>query len=472
MKKLPITLILALFLFTFIMHSQEVELKAPPSFMDDSADEDYSYLKNKDTASTYDKMFAQSLKFIPLGKSKKSYLTLGGHYRARFESTINDNYTDENDIYYSQRLNLNTNLHLGKHIRVFADLFHGFTSGEEDRLFQDDDIAFHQAYVEFTVPNQDTDFTFTFGRKQLEFGAGRLVARRNGTNMRRSFDLLKLDYNFNQNKIETFYGKEVQSEFGAFDNDYTLFDSNASNNPKLWGINADFNVKGIIGKTQFYYLGFRSDFASFSDLSGEETRHSVGFRRHGKIGKRMVFNTELVYQFGKLGEANISAFNIELDYKYTLINTPWTPRLGIKFDYSSGDRNSGDVKLQTYNPLFVNPGLYSLAAVNTPINLNGLHPNLKIWPFEGFSIFMDYAFFFRSSKEDALYTPARFILRDATRGTSAYLGSAFGMKILYEINRNIEFEWRTTYFIAGDFVKESGESNNIFFTGPTLEFKF
>nr|WP_299343734.1 alginate export family protein [Allomuricauda sp.] len=471
MKRLTSLLILCTFNYVSVVHAQENEKKEPPEFMDDSADEDYSYLKNEETANEYERIFAQGLKFIPLNKKGNTYLTIGGQYRPRFESTVNENYTEEDDTYYSHRLNLHANLHFGKYVRVFADVFQGFTSGSEDRSLEDDELAIHQGYVEFTIPLKENQWSFTFGRKQLDYGAGRLVSRRDGPNMRRSFDLIQTDYQFNQNSIQVFYGKEVQSEFDAFDNDFALFDSGSSN-PKLWGVYTDFKVGKILGKTQLYYLGFNSDFSSFSDVSGEETRHSIGIRRYGTLGKRMIFNTELVYQFGELGDATISAFNFEFDYKYVLINTPWKYTFGLKFDYSSGDRDQGDDKLQTYNPMFVNPALYSLAAVNTPVNLNGLHPNFKIYPFKDFSIYMDYAFFFRSSKDDGLYTPPRFQIRTADSGSSAYLGSAIGMKILYEINRNIEFEWRSTYFIPGDFVKESGESESIFYTGPTLEFKF
>jgi len=471
MRNLILVFVVFLHCTILRINAQEEGLQEPPEFMNDSADEDYSYLQNEETARGYEKVFAQGLKYIPLSKNRTSYLTLGGSYRPRFESTINENYTEEDDSYYSQRLNLNSAIQLGKYVRVYAELYHGATSGGVDRTLEDDELDLHQAFAEFTIPQNTNSLVFTFGRKQLTFGAGRLVDRRDGPNIRRSFDLVKTDYNFGQNSVQVMYGKEVQPEFEAFDNEFALFDSNVSN-PTMWGAVADFEVGKILGKTELYYLGFHSDFASFSDLSGEETRHSIGVRRYGTIGKRMVFNTELVYQFGELGDANISAFNFEFDYKYILINRPWKTTFGLKFDYSSGDRNRGDDKLQTYNPLFVNPALYSLAAVNTPVNLNGLHPNFKIYPFEGFSIYMDYAFFFRSSKEDGLYTPPRFQIREATSGSSAYIGSAIGIKILYEINRNIEFEWRSTYFIAGDFVEESGASNNIFYTGPTLEFKF
>ncbi|MEN1786034.1 MAG: alginate export family protein, partial [Bacteroidota bacterium] len=206
------------------IQSQEEEQKEPPEFMNDSADENYSYLQNEETAKEYERMFAQGLKFIPFNKSKTIYLTLGGAYRPRFESTINEDYTEEDDSYYSQRLNLNSAVHFGKNIRLYAELYHGFTSGGMDRTLEDDQLDLHQAFAEFTIPQKENAFVFTFGRKQLTFGAGRLVDRRDGPNIRRSFELIKTDYRIDQSSIQVFYGTEEQPQFDAFDNEFNLVD--------------------------------------------------------------------------------------------------------------------------------------------------------------------------------------------------------------------------------------------------------
>lgn len=73
------------------------------------------------------------------------------------------------------------------------------------------------------------------------------------------------------------------------------------------------------------------------------------------LGKRFKYNTELNYQFGKFGDKIISAFSIEGDWHYNLINTKFKPDLGIKLDYVSGDfvKEAGDSNPTFYNGLTI-----------------------------------------------------------------------------------------------------------------------
>jgi hypothetical protein len=207
-----------------------------------------------------------------------------------------------------------------------------------------------------------------------------------------------------------------------------------------------------------------------NDVVGEENRHSLGVRSFGNAGKQWTYNTEVIYQFGDLGGSAISAFNIETDWKY-ILKTKTRTLLGLKLDISSGDIEQGDGQIQTFNPLFTNPAIYSLAGLNTPANLSSLHPNVT-FVFNKMSVYMDYAIFYRTSLNDGLYAPPRFITRDANALTERKIGDTFGLQFSYELNRNTSFDLRTTYFIAGDFIKASGASENIFYIAPTLNFRF
>ena len=189
-----------------------------------------------------------------------------------------------------------------------------------------------------------------------------------------------------------------------------MFDDDAIN-PKLWGVYATIPSKKIVGNQEIYYLGFQSNNSTFNDVSGEETRHTVGIRRFGKLGKRFNFNTELTYQFGEIGDSDISAFNIETDYHYDLIHTKWKPSLGLKLEYSSGDRDQGDGKINTFNPMFVNPAYYSLAKNITPANMISVHPSITVKPADKLKLYAEWGMFWRASKNDGLYTPPRFLKR-------------------------------------------------------------
>ena len=444
---------------------QEKEESIPPIKLL-RAEESYLFLQDKNT----NELFLQPLKLIGLNQAKGIFLTLGGEYRVRFESFTNEGYSTENDSYYSQRIDLHASLKLGSRIRLFGELYHGYTSGKR-RIIEDEEIDLHQGFLEVILLNKgSSSMSLRLGRQEIGYGVSRLIGIREGPNMRRSFDLVKLAYRKGKGSLNIIYGNELSYGFDAFNNRSNLFEGN-SQNPTIWGVYLKENFIGKPGNLDFYYFGFNTKTARFNDVIGEETRHSIGVRSYGKIG-RYSFNTELIYQFGELGESTISAYNFETDWKYVLIESGWRLTLGLRLDFSSGDRVMGDGEIQTFNPMFVNPAIYSLAAVNTPSNLTGFHPNLTLSPAEGFSIYMDYALFYRTRSNDGLYTPPRFILRESNGVAEKHIGDVVGMQSRLEINRNLTFDIRVSYFIAGKFIDATGDAENSSYVSRTICLKF
>ena len=269
--------------------------------------------------------------------------------------------------------------------------------------------------------------------------------------------------------LDLFFGDEVSVGTELFDNESSLFD--AGSNERFWGAYLEYPVSAKLRSVDLYYLGYRSDFSFFNDVSGQETRHTYGLRSHGSFG-RFSFNTELILQTGQMAGNDILALNVETDWKYLLSSSPSHPQLGLKVDWSSGDNEANDGKVNSFNPLFVNPGIYSLASVNTPVNLTSLHPSFSFYPAEDLKIYVDYALFYRTQKSDGFYSPPNFLTRSATGSSSKHLGNTVGLKISYELNRNISFDVLSSYFIPGEYIEDSGPSENIFFIAPTASFKF
>ena len=463
--------LLTLFIFfsTQNLTGQEEEQSPPPAYQTERAKENYEYLKNEDY-NPYKKGLLDEIKLIPLNNSKSVYLTLGGEYRPRLEIYTNRNWTDQDETFYSQRLNFHTSFNLGKHVRLFGELYHGYTSNER-QITQDDAIDLHQGFIEIKIgPNEPNTVYLKLGRQEMGLGAGRLVDLRDGPNVRRSFDMGKVTYKKDALSIHAFYGKEVNAAFSAFDNDFSLFNESA-NNSILWGAYSElsFNQKRNL---EFYYLGFQTQFSAYSNVGGKEVRHSTGIRSFGTIGKKWKYNTELIYQFGTLGEVNINAFNFEADWQFLFPKMKWAPALGLKLDWSSGDKTADDGKLQTFNPMFVNPAIYSLAGLNTPANLLSVHPSITVYPSRNLMLNLEYALLFRSSIEDGLYDPPRFQTRMANGIEDSHLGDVIGLLIFYSYNRNLSFNIRGSYFIAGAFLEASGDAESTFQIAPTANFKF
>lgn len=466
------SVVVVLSLVAAVGHSQSTLASKPeqPPLSMLRAEEHFDYLQ--DTASNpYRSTCTDGLKFIALNQEKSIHLSIGGQYRARVEHFTNKNWTVEDETFYSQRLALHASLQLGKSVRLFGEAYHGHVS-KEAAFLESDNLDLHQGFVELiALNNASSKVSVRLGRQELGYGASRLVGIREGPNMRRSFDIGKLTFSEGKLKIDAIYGKEVGAGFGAFDNRSYVFEKD-KNSPTLWGIYGQGLFPHKTGAYDIYYLGFKSNFSGFNDDSGRETRHSLGVRSAGKVNTRFRYNTEIIYQFGKLGTANISAFNIETDWKYEFSNTKWRFSPGIKLDWSSGDQSAGDDKVQTFNPMFVNPAIYSLAAVNTPANLLSFHPGIDFYPAPGWMVTVDYALLYRTSTADGLYTPPRFQTRGANGLSERHIGDVLGLQIRGEFNRNISLDIRGSYFIAGDFITASGDSENTFYIAPTLSFKF
>lgn len=438
-------------------------------FKDERAAEYYAYLKDSTELPWY-----KTIKYLPLNTNRNSYLSIGGSYRPRFEHFSNKNWlADNNESYYAQRLSVHTDWHFGEFLRFFGEFYHGYKT-EGETLLQTDDLDWHQGFVEIKFAIRKNQLSLRFGRQEMKLGVGRLVDIRVGPNMRRSFDMGKISFHNDKLQLDAFYGKEVQVGFNAFDNKFNLFETGATN-PILWGINSQFTISAndkSNHKGEFYYLGFQSDFSAFSDVAGEEKRHSFGFRSFGSINQKFQFNTELIYQFGDLASNSISAFNFETDWKYVITHQNWKPTLGLKFDWSSGDSEAGDGNLNSFNPMFVNPGFYSLASVNTPVNLLSVHPSFIFFPSHKWMFNLEFAAFFRSSNDDGLYAPPRFQTRPADGISDNHIGNTVGLFVKYTYTQNISFDIRSSYFIAGDFVERSGTSESIFQFASTLNFLF
>ena len=468
-------LLLIALVFSIIPNALAQELASekqePPAFKITRAAENYAYLKDKES-SPFEATAYDAIKYVSLVKSGNAYLTIGGQVRTRFEYFNNRFWLPEEDInFYSQRLALHTNLVIGKHFRVFGELYHGYTNHEK-AFAEYDELDIFQAFAEITiVQKENQSLKLIAGRQEMGLGAARLIGIREGPNIRRSYDMGQIVYTQGKTKVHAFYGKEVRPLFLAFDNEFSLFDGDA-NNPQLWGVYTQFKIKGLNGMNEIYYLGFQADNTSFNDVNGDETRHTIGLRRFGRIGKSWKYNTEVIYQFGTIGTNEISAFSIDTDWHYELVDTKWQWTPGLKLEYTSGDKREADGKINSFNPMFVNPAFYSLAATVTPVNIMGIHPSVNFRPIQKLKLYAEWAIFWRASKSDALYRPTRFINRPSNGVEARNIGHQFGGKIQYEFDRNLSFDLDVSYFVAGDFLKESGEAENILHIAPTLNYRF
>ncbi len=230
--------------------------------------------------------------------------------------------------------------------------------------------------------------------------------------------------------------------------------------------------QGEADNTEVYYLGLESGRATYNDVSGNEMRHTIGIRRYGRASAKFTYNTELVYQFGDIAGNTISAFNFETDWQYSLIDKRGRPTFGLKLDYSSGDRQVADGQVNSFNPMFVDPAIYSLAVVNTPVNLLSIHPAFTIFPTKKMMLEIEYVFFFRASLNDGLYSPSNRLVLMANTIDNRPIGNSIGLLIVYNFNKHFNFTLRSSYYRFRGLLGGFGLAEDIFQFSPTFQYTF
>jgi hypothetical protein len=392
----------------------------PPPYKLLRYEEDYTYLFTKPGLRTD---FWDPIKFIPSWWLDPGYLSLGGELRERYEFIHNPDAglppanAQGNNADLLQRYLLHADLHLGPWLRFFGQIVTGLEDGRIGGPRPDidrDAFGVHQAFADFVLllAGEKDTLTARLGRQEFEYGSGRLIDVRDGVNLRLSFDAARLLLRVRDWEVDGWWSKPVLNRPGAFDD---IPDPARS----FWGVYAVHPLPLLPkGNVDLYYLGFENKDAVYVQGAGYELRHTVGTRLWGRP-LPWEYNLEYDWQFGTFGPGNIAAWSAAHAVRYNF-SDPLKPRLGLRFDITSGDNNPASPNLQTFNPLFPSGIYFNLLNPVGPLNMIDLHPTLDLYAGEKLTVSFDWDFFWRESLGDGVYRISGAPLRrgSAVRATS------------------------------------------------------
>jgi hypothetical protein len=440
---------------------------SPSPFKQLRYEEDWSYLSNKTERTDA----SDRIKFIPLRAKKGWYLSLGGEVRERYERFGNPLWGQEpkdDSGYLLQRYMLHADFHLGSRVRVFAQIKSGLEGGRKGgpRPTDEDRLDLNQAFFDLKFDfGKKRSLVLRAGRQEMAFGSSRLVGVRESPNVRQSFDGLRAILSVSGWRIDGLITKPVETDRGVFDDapDHTR---------TFWGVYAVRPWKLLPGgNIDLYYLGIARKSARFDQGSGKEIRHSVGTRLWGRRSD-WDYNYELVYQWGSFGQANIRAWTVASDDGYTLSDVRFRPRLGIKADVTSGDRDPLDPNLQTFNALFPRGAYFGEIALIGPSNHIDLHPSIDLRIRDGLTLTLDSGFFWRESLSDGVYGNAINLLRSGRTSRARFVGSQPSLQADFQLNRHVTWVGAFSYFSAGRFLKETGSGRDVNYFTSWIAYKF
>jgi hypothetical protein len=423
--------------------------------------EDYSYLRNDTSKSGY-----AALKFRPLAKGGKTFISQGGDIRYQYLGIANENWQDLPwDSYILSRMLLHTDVHHGESLRLFIELqgsMIGDKAGEKSPV-EENPLDLHQAF--FDVKLNKKSLLLRVGRQEISYGSQRLISLREGPNSRQAFDVARGIATVKEIKAEGFYGRYVTARNGVFDD---LSDKDVN----VWGIYLTKNKVPLFKNVEWYYLGLSKKHVTFNDGKGDERRHSMGSRIWAK-SNRFRYDIESVYQFGRFAGKSISAWTLSFNTSYTFNEFKKSPELGVKTEVISGDRVLGDDKLQTFNPLFPRGAYFGLAALLGPVNLVDIHPFFSLTLLkEKLDWTLDYDVFWRHKEQDGLYGPNGAFNYGAAGSRKKFIGQQLATYLDFTPGRFFTMTFEVTWFKAGAYLKEVSPGRDIVFCGLTSQLKF
>lgn len=415
--------------------------------------------------------FIEKLKHLQYGNSN-SYVSFGGEVRLSYERTQDPLFglikgTDKIGLF---RTYLHADNHFGKKFRVYAEIASGIKKwGLIDPLpVQEDQLFMHQAFAEYNFSNNpNRKIIARVGRQELQVGSGRLLSARIGPNIRQSFDVARVIVTgFSKWNFNAFYGRPVFNQLGVFDN--KILDERS---PEFWNVATTRSFKNF--NTDIYYFGYHKTNVVFDQGIGNEMRHSIGGRIYSR--KTFDYDIEALYQFGKFGEATISAYTASAKIGYSFNKTTLKPRVGLMIDYISGDKNPTDKSLNTFNAMFPEGGYFAGVNALGPSNLFDIHPSIEYQLAESFRLSTGAAFVWRASLKDGLYNPGGFILvKDVGTNPERFVGTQFTQTARWEINRYFSILGIYAHFFAGDYIQQSANpartSTDLFSILTTFQF--
>jgi hypothetical protein len=410
------------------------------------------------------------IKYISLNKNGDRYLSIGGEIRERHELLNHPSWgqPEDNNGYFMQRYMLHADLHLGTRVRFFGQIKSGLENGRKGgpRPTDKDELDLHQAFFDLTfdLGNKHT-LTLRAGRQEMAYGSSRLVSVRESPNVRQSFDGVRATLNWGIWKVDGFVTKPVETDPG-------IFDDSPDHTRTFWGVYASRPFKLLPGgRMDLYYLGIDRKSAKFDQGTAREIRHSFGTRFWGRHSD-WDYNYEMVYQAGSFGKGNILAWTIASDNGYTISNLPFHPRLGLKADVTSGDRNPDNPNLQTFNALFPKGAYFGEINLIGPSNHIDLHPSIDLRIRENLTVTIDSVFFWRESLNDGIYGIAINLVRSAGTSQARFVGSQPSIQAEWQINRHLSLTGVVSHFFTGPFLKETGPGQDVNYFSSWITYKF
>lgn len=365
---------------------------------------------------------------------------------------------------------------VGYNSEWFNVMVEGRHSGEQnDERKPDpeaDDFDLHQAYVQIGN-HKEFPISMKVGRQEMIYGDERLIGASGFNNVGRVFDAAKVRWQNPWFGVDFFTSRVVLPDNHNFNmsNDYDYFSG------------AYFNSKLIPRQTTEWYFLARNASAEATSYPAAKSQvvgsprdiYTIGIHMKSNPGEfnGWDYNTELMGQFGHYNDPALPAASRSLEHQayaffagggYTFSDVLYTPRVGLEYNFGSGDSNPTDNKHETFENLFpTNHKFYGFMDFVSLQNIHNVRLSSSIKPLPRLGITADYHTFFLADTHDNFYT----VLGARRGGIATTPGTGYGINPNYDSYVGSELDLIVTYNLTPQSILELGFGH--FFTGKYIE---
>ncbi len=390
-------------------------------------------------------------KISPLGKVDESlpdWLCITAGYRARFEGYSAGGFTEGNsDHYLLTRFRFGLAIQPADWIKTYVELQDAtafFKSGPLLPPYQST-WDLRRAYVDFGNIQKDP-IGLRVGRQDLAFGHLRLVGTAYWRNASRGWDAAMMVINWKLLRLNAWAASPVLSLANG------LSHHQPGNN--LHGIYSSLQNLIPGSAIEPYILwrlspGFKTEGGAPAKLD-EKT---IGIHWAGTLS-RFDYDAETAAQAGSIGTDRIRAWAWSAILGYTFRESPLKPRIFVKYDFASGDRNPTDGRHGTFDQLYPNiHDHHGLADQVAWQNLKSVRAGAKASFRPNWMLAGAYNDWWLASATDAFYSASGVaVARDPLGRSGTHIGREYDAQTSYRYNRHLEFGAGIGYIRSGDFL--------------------
>lgn len=328
-----------------------------------------------------------------------------------------------------------------------------------------DRLDLRQGYVEIGDPAK---MSFKLGRQILTYGDERVVGPLDWVNQGRTFDAVKLHVEQPSWWVDLFASSVVRFDDGEF-NKSDWLDSDDTRDQVFSGVY--FSSKAFPIQVTDAYLFHLSE-----DGVGDTDFFTLGTRMKSDPTKLngWDYEMEMAIQFGDVRGRDLSSFAGHWGIGYKWKDVPWAPRLGVEYNFATGDGNVTDGEIESFQNLFpTNHKFYGYMDVFSWQNMHNPAISLSATPSKTTRLQLDYHMFWLADTSDGWYRAnGTTLVRPINSKADRFAGSELDLSVTWKPNKNISFLAGYSHLFAGGYLDDTGAGDDADFAYLQMTIEF